>query len=212
MAGEGLVRLAGGRIEGEPADLEGPLARLKELEDEYRRRIAAQLEAGEGSVPPAEFFRWGAELAGALPEVRSLEHWDALESQRILPRLYQPIQVLDRHLTGPLAASWHEWKSRYLPAVTAVLGELRRRAASRSRAVERRIAEAVDPLLPPERRGESLSRKALWTVASTPGVSCVLVGMRQEAYVEDALAVLPWPPLAEPNAVYAAAHGLHLDD
>jgi aryl-alcohol dehydrogenase-like predicted oxidoreductase len=64
------------------------------------------------------------------------------------------------------------------------------------------VSETIDPLLPEERRRESLSRKALWTVASTPGVTCVLVGMRRADYVDDALGVLPWPPLADPPRVY----------
>ncbi len=66
------------------------------------------------------------------------------------------------------------------------------------------VARVMDPLLPEARRPESLSRKALWTVASTPGVTCVLVGMRQVSYVEDAMGIAAWPPLPDPLAVYRA--------
>jgi aryl-alcohol dehydrogenase-like predicted oxidoreductase len=59
------------------------------------------------------------------------------------------------------------------------------------------VEDVLDPLLPAERRGESLSRKALWVAASVPGVSAVLNGMRTPAYVDDALGVLAWPPLPE---------------
>jgi hypothetical protein len=64
------------------------------------------------------------------------------------------------------------------------------------------VVEAIDPLFPEERRGDTLSRKAIWTVASTRGVTCVLVGMRRPEYVKDALRVLPWPPLSDPLRVY----------
>jgi len=64
----------------------------------------------------------------------------------------------------------------------------------------------IDPALPPERRAERLSRKALWTVASTPGVSTVLVGMRRREYVADATAILSWPPLADAVQVYGRLH------
>ncbi len=84
------------------------------------------------------------------------------------------------------------------------LAELRRRAAEKSRDVSLALQAAIDPLLPPERRGETLSRKALWVVASTPGVSSVLVGMRRREYVADATAVMSWPSLADPAAVYRA--------
>jgi hypothetical protein len=51
----------------------------------------------------------------------------------------------------------------------------------------------LDPLLPENRRGEPLARKALWLAAGTPGVGAVLNGMRRPEYVEDALEVLRWP-------------------
>jgi len=136
--------------------------------------------------------------------VRGLEHWQALESQRILPRLLQVVQVLDEGLTGRIGETWQAWRSRYLPELQKLLGELRRQAALKSQQAAAGIAAAVDPLLPPERRGESLSRKALWVVASTPGVSCVLNGMRTAAYVDDALGILSWPALPDPIAVYEA--------
>ena len=47
-------------------------------------------------------------------------------------------------------------------------------------------------------------------VASTPGVSCALIGMRRPAYVEDALAVLAWPPLETTDAVYQALRAADL--
>jgi hypothetical protein len=72
------------------------------------------------------------------------------------------------------------------------------------------VSAALDPLLPVDRRGAPLSRKALWVLASTPGVSAVLVGMRRPAYVEDATAILDWPPLAEPRSVYETLSGFRL--
>lgn len=56
--------------------------------------------------------------------------------------------------------------------------------------------------VPAERRKVDLARKALWTVASTPGVTCVLNGMRMAEYVENALAVMAWPRLDGTGEVY----------
>ncbi len=69
------------------------------------------------------------------------------------------------------------------------------------------VSAAIDPALPVDRRAEPLSRKALWTLSSTPGVSCVLTGIRRAAYVDDALAILAWPPLPDPLRVLRAAAG-----
>jgi hypothetical protein len=57
------------------------------------------------------------------------------------------------------------------------------------------VSAILDPLLPEAKRKESLSRKALWVLASTPGVTCVLNGMRSPAYADDSLAVMGWEPL-----------------
>jgi len=70
------------------------------------------------------------------------------------------------------------------------------------------IIAAIDPLLPEIRRTALLSQKALWILASTPGVTSVLNGMRTSAYVEDSLAILAWPPHPDPGAIYGAIPSL----
>ena len=72
------------------------------------------------------------------------------------------------------------------------------------------VSAAIDPLLPAERRAEGLSRKALWVLASTPGVSCVLNGMRTPAYVDDSLGILAWPPFPDVIPIYQAVQALRL--
>jgi aryl-alcohol dehydrogenase-like predicted oxidoreductase len=69
---------------------------------------------------------------------------------------------------------------------------------ARQRQTRAWAGEALDPALPEARRTESLSRRALWVLASTPGLSSVLLGMRRPPHVEDAMAVLSWEPLQEP--------------
>jgi aryl-alcohol dehydrogenase-like predicted oxidoreductase len=204
LVGEGMMRLASVEPSPSAVDLDQQLARLRDLEEEYRRDIAARLRAGEGSLEPDQFFRWGSELAGAAAHVRSLEHWEQIQAQRIMPMLLPALRALDEALSGPAAGPWHDWRGRYLPALHAALEEIRRQAALRSREAAAAVERALDPRLPEERRGQSLSRKALWVVASTPGVSSALIGMRRPEYVEDALGVLAWPPLEGAETVYTA--------
>ena len=211
MAGEGMVRLAD-VPEAEPAEgsLDDRLAALASLEAEFRRDIAARLQVPEGAVPPQQFFRWSTDLKGAEAHVRGLEQWDQTETYRILPRLGQAIQALDQALTGPIADRWREWRNRYVPEMRKALAAIRARASAHSRAIAQTVSAGLDPLLPPERRAESLSRKALWVAASTPGVSSVLIGMRTPAYVDDALGILAWPPLPDANGVYEAMRDVSL--
>jgi hypothetical protein len=58
-------------------------------------------------------------------------------------------------------------------------------------------------MLPVALADESLSRIALDVVASTPGVGCVLCGMRHPAYVEDAVGVMALPAIPDVTAVGA---------
>ncbi|HEY2941373.1 MAG TPA: aldo/keto reductase [Vicinamibacteria bacterium] len=204
IAGEGMLRLASVSAGAQEIEIEAQFAVVAALEGEFRRDIASRLQTSDASVPPENLFRWSADLQGAAAHVRGLDHWQALESQRILPRLLQVVQVLDQGLTGRIGEAWQAWRSRYLPELQKLLGELRRQAALKSQEATAGIAAVLDPLLPAERREESLSRKALWVVASTPGVSCVLNGMRTAAYVDDALGILSWPPVPDPLAVYEA--------
>jgi hypothetical protein len=205
MAGEGMVRLADVPIAPTgPAALDDQLAGLGVLESEYRRDIAPRLQVPEGALPPEQFFRWSADLPAAAAQVRGLEHWSQVEAHRILPRLAQALQALDQALSGPLAEQWRGWRGRYLPALQGALATLRARSADQSRALSQAVSAVLDPLLPPERRAETLSRKALWVAGSTPGVSAVLIGMRKPAYVDDALGILAWPPLSDVTRVYEA--------
>ena len=86
------------------------------------------------------------------------------------------------------------------PLNAIVGGRLLRLAASAGRNAGE-VAAIIDPALPAARRGEPLSRKAIWVLSSTPGVGNVLVGMRRPEYVDDAMAVEAWEPLADPLAV-----------
>jgi uncharacterized protein YyaL (SSP411 family)/aryl-alcohol dehydrogenase-like predicted oxidoreductase len=204
MAGERMMRLSRVEVPEREVDLDEQLALVEDLEDEYRREIASRLRAGEGSLAPEEFFRWGRELAGAASQVESLEHWRQVQAQRVMPLLVSAVQALDQALSGSLAEPWRAWRERYLPALHTALEELGRQAALRSREAAETVERDLAPHLPSARSHESLSRKALWVVASTPGVSAALIGMREPGYVEDALAILGWPPLEQAEAVYEA--------
>jgi aryl-alcohol dehydrogenase-like predicted oxidoreductase len=208
VVGNGMLRLADAAVPETGISLEVQMGRVGQLEDEYRREIAAELQGAEGSMAPDDFFRWATHLDGAASRIGALEQWREIEEYRILPHVAQTLRVLDEGLTGPLAGRWRAWRARYVPELDRLLAGFRRQAAVRSQARSQPVTTAIEPWLPAERRGESLSRKALWVLASTPGVSCVLNGMRRPAYVDDALGILGWPPLADVRPVYDAVRAL----
>jgi hypothetical protein len=191
----GVLRLADFPLEGNPVDFDQQCRMVAALEEEYRKAIAPTLQLSGQGMAPADFFTWAVELTRVRPQIKGLEHWEQIEQQMIAPHVNQVMQALSRHLTGTAAEQWEAWRDRYMPQLLTLLRGLRREATERSRTKTASVSAALDPLLPEARRSESLSRKALWVLASTPGVTCVLNGMRSPAYADDSLAVMGWEPL-----------------
>jgi uncharacterized protein len=198
----GVLRLADFPIEGDPVDFDRQCRTVAALEEEYRTAIAPALQHSGQGMAPADFFTWAVDLTRVRPQIQGLEHWEQIEHQMIAPHVNQVMQALSRHLTGTAAEQWEAWRDRYVPQLLTLIGGLRREATERSRAKTASVSAILDPLLPETKRKESLSRKALWVLASTPGITCVLNGMRSPAYADDSLAILGWEPLAEVRRIF----------
>jgi aryl-alcohol dehydrogenase-like predicted oxidoreductase len=204
LAGRRLVRLADfpEAVSAPGNDLDRRLRSVAALEAEFRDTIAPRLRT-EGGPPPGEWFRWAEELRTLPVGAHGLEEWEQVEDQMVTPLVAQLVLALNEGLSGPVGEAWAGWRDRYLPELEGLLAALRAQAVRRSQAESDRLAAALAPHLPPARHGEPLSRKALWVLLSTPGVSAVLLGMRHPDYVADALEVLAWPPLSDVRAIYA---------
>jgi aryl-alcohol dehydrogenase-like predicted oxidoreductase len=200
----GVLRLTNFSIEGDPVDFDRQCQAVAVLEDEYRLTIAPALQHTGQGMAPADFFTWSVELTRVRPQIQGLEHWEQIEHHMIAPHVNQVMQAISRHLTGTAAEQWEAWRDRYLPQLLTLLRGLRREATERSHAKTASVSAILDPLLPESRHKESLSRKALWVLTSTPGVTCVLNGMRSPTYADDSLAIMGWEPLTEVRRVFQA--------
>jgi aryl-alcohol dehydrogenase-like predicted oxidoreductase len=167
MVDDGLVRLASVSVPEPALDLGAQLEALAALEDEYRTGVASHLQAGEGGIPLPISSAGAQELGRSLPRSRASStgaRSNRSASCRCWARPCRPWTV-----TSPAI-----WASSGTPGAPLRAGgaEGARRAAPPGRGEEPcaplRLEAVIDPLLPPERRKESLSRKALWVVASTP--------------------------------------------
>jgi hypothetical protein len=210
IIGNRMLRLADFHAEGDPIDFEAQRKIVAQLEAEWRRQLAPHIKTSSESLAASDFFRWADQLRGLPDQLEGLEHWQQIEGQMITPQVSHLVGALDNHLEGELRVTWQSWRGRYLGELLKLMAELTRQAAAKSQRQSEAISAAIDPLLPPERRDATLSRKALWVLASTPGVSSVLNGMRRPAYVEDSLGILSWPPLPAVIPIYQAAQSLRL--
>jgi uncharacterized protein len=201
IVGNRLSRLAEVETGTGESRIADHLKTLGTLRTEYREQIAPRREDTGGAAE--EFFGLIDQIAELPDQIEDLDHWRQIEQQYIIPRINHTARALGQAVAGDLPAQWQGWWGRCLPALEGLLEGLGRKAAERSLTRIASIRGSIDPAIPPERRGERLSRKALWVLASTPGVSTVLVGMRRAAYVKDAMGILAWSPLPEPLEIYS---------
>jgi aryl-alcohol dehydrogenase-like predicted oxidoreductase len=121
----------------------------------------------------------------------SYENWRQIKSGNLLPRIQGVMDFLQPY--GSQNEGLSDWITSHLAriedAFDAVASIYTEKAARRVDRI-RRVIKAADPRWAAE---GTLSQKALRAVRLTPGVSCVLVGMRREKYVADVLAELRRP-------------------
>ena len=203
-----MVRLADLPVEDTSIDLDRQLSIVDALEQEYRTSLAPTIQSTQPETAPSDYFNWAGELRRILPQIQGLEHWEQIEHHMIAPQVNQVLQLLPRQLSGTTAEQWEHWRQRYIPELLTLLRAFRREATVRSRVQTERIARTINPLLPIAHRSASLSQKMFWILSSTPGVTCVLTGMRTPTYVEDSLAVLNWTPISETRPIYEGAPAL----
>lgn len=201
FAGNRLLRLASPAIPPQGTTLEAATTTLRALEQEHRNNIAPRVDRTSADAA-GQLFQLVEQLVEMAPQVEDLVHWRQIEQQYVIPRVNYVAGAVARGIDEKQKSRWQSWWGHFSSALQDLLYDIGRQAAEKSRGPAQEIASAIDPALPPERREESLSRKALWVLGSTPGVSCVLVGMRRPSYVADAMAITDWPALDDTAAVY----------
>ncbi|MDE0145762.1 MAG: DUF255 domain-containing protein [Nitrospira sp.] len=198
----GMIRLATPRYEPVKTPFETQHQTVLALEDTFRKDFAPLIPYSGKGLEPKDFFSLADELGRLRSQIHNLEHWDQIESQMIAPRINQALQVSARHMNQDKATEWQNWQTRYVSKLLLLLKIIRQEAAKKSEQRLQSVTSTVNRFLPQEKHEEPLSRKALWCLTSTPGVTCVLNGIRTTEYVEDSLTILGWEPLPKPQPVF----------
>ena len=198
----GMTRLADPRYEQVETPFETQHQAVATLEETFQKEFAPSIPYTGKGLEPKDFFSLADELRHLRSRIHNLEHWDQIESQMIAPHISQALQAAAKHLSREQATAWKNWQNQYIPNLVILLKIVRQEAAKKSEQHLQTITAALDRFLPEEKRGEPLSRKALWSLTSTPGVTCVLNGIRTSDYVADSLTILGWEPLQNPQAIF----------
>ncbi|MCB9729219.1 MAG: aldo/keto reductase [Deltaproteobacteria bacterium] len=177
VTGGALVRLA---APGPGATTEALSAARKAL-----RRLEAALDPGGASAFP----RWSHELPGALTRLATALDFDDFRTRYADPRTEAALEAVQP--AGPRAGvAVQAWRAEYRRHYEALMGAARGVLAARDAARLEALAAPLDDALPEALRAGPLSRRALAFAATRPGVTAALCGMRREAWVDEALALL----------------------
>jgi aryl-alcohol dehydrogenase-like predicted oxidoreductase len=191
IAGRSMVRLADVDA-GQPLDPEEVEHRIREVvrsEEELRERVLAELFLTASSRDQImSQTAVGQTLLQHWRNFGSHDRWQELQAYYFVPRVQALVPFLREHADrGRSIFPWLErHQERVRAAFQALTSVYQGAAAKRSRLIRSWIA-SVDSLWA---GAKSLSQMAVRALRSTAGVSCVLVGMRREMYVEDVLAEL----------------------
>jgi uncharacterized protein len=192
MAKNRLVRLADPPQPGAPNSDEALRARVE---------VLGGLEAKLAEAAPG--------VDGPAVSALLLERWEELTYPQAFQQVFrfEVVPEAQRGLRAILDVAGGDLMptiQAYQDALNGLAEPLQARASRQDARVGEQIRAAIRPALPLALQQESLSRIALDVVASTPGVSCVLCGMRHPAYVEDAVGVMQLPPVPDVTAVAEA--------
>lgn len=167
---------------------------LVEMELDFQHTIAPHLKLDDPQTGRRvlELLAIGQVLQGHWRGFGTYYNWRDLQAQYLVPRAQGGVQFLSDRPNLPAATSL--WLDSYVDKVNEVLaavGAFYQEQTIKQAHQIRQAAAQADP----DWHTNHLSQTAVRVLRSTAGVSCVLVGMRQVAYVQDILAELGRPIL-----------------
>ncbi len=181
-----LIRLADFTAPGSPPpgseELRALLRPLAEHEQRLRRELGAEL-MGPGIA---------VSLLEMIPRLLAPAHWEQVAGPHVIRPIQSWLQSCRQQFHG--RPEWDAWLESFIPLINGALEGVHRHLQAGQQAVSDEVRVGLAQAgYPPS--GESLSRLALNVLLGLTGLSCVLVGMRRAAYVEDALGAAALEPV-----------------
>lgn len=174
-----------------PEDVSTAVDTLLKLEADFEQTVLPQLALSEEQQTfLSEALALGKMLDGRWGGFSTYQNWRDLQLKFLLPRAQNAANFLSNRENLPAEASF--WLDEYIEATNimfaAVSAFYQEQAARRASQLMEAVAKAK-----PAWTAQTLSQTAVRALRSTNGVSCVLVGMRHQDYVQDMLRGLSQP-------------------
>lgn len=177
IVGNNLVRLAD--FEGTFSELEfgKKILNLRKTEESLMTIINSnELVEIQEYLIVADFFKEN------LKNFRNIENWNDFEHYRFLPTVNYGLRVLQEKDDSELARKIY---ANYAVSLREMISEVKFFYAEIAQKRSNNLHKNLEEFFSKDKI--SLSNKAILSLRAIPSVSCVLVGMRQQKYVEDVL-------------------------
>ncbi|HEX6383651.1 MAG TPA: hypothetical protein VF177_03175, partial [Anaerolineae bacterium] len=162
-----------------------------QIESAFQHDILPQLSIdAETGRQLLEYLAVGLLLEGRWAGFGTYQNWRDVQSQFVLPRVRSALHFLSNqeNLPGEVVS----WRDRYVAALETTLAAVsafyQEQGAAKAKVIKTAAVTADGDWNAP-----TLSQTAVRALRSTDGVTTVLVGMRQQAYVEDIVTELARP-------------------
>lgn len=164
---------------------------LLKMENHFQQTLLTQIDVDEDSRNVIrECLAIGTMLEGRWGGFGTYQNWQEIRTRFILYRARTAIDYIYEQENLP--EELPIWLDNYIEAVNEALAAVTafyQERSSKEATHIKKTAVAADP----EWEAETLSQTAVRALLSTKGVTSVLVGMRQQPYVEDVLQGLEQP-------------------
>ena len=178
--------------------------RLIELEKRFDNEFKNRWPKDRSRTPISRLFSFPHYLSSALIEFHGWEHWDYEKEYRIMPQTYDGLDCLDQVMQND--ASWKEWTLDFTQTLSKFLDTITSHYESSKSSFSKDLCEKLDAINPSLKSSPTLSGKVLRILSSVPGIDCILLGMRKETYVDDAVMALKEPPIQNVADVLKNCH------
>lgn len=169
------------------------------------RDIHLALRKWRAVLQPEKSFRIGETAKRLYPKTESASDWIHLFERYLAPAAMSAVLEAEKQIDERQRDEWTSLKKRYAAAIQAMAHASVSQLNKRDAETRAPLGAALTEALGSASDGLTLSELALNAVASTPGVSVVLNGMKRSGYVAEAQKLLRQPDFAEPLAAFRAA-------
>lgn len=177
---------------------------LDSMEEDFLKEYLEVLKLSEQNSEAVQYFlKAGQVLKENWKNFTSIENFNDIKKQFLIPRVNYAFTVM---LRSPNITN--EMKTR-LDAIARQINKLVEiietiyglMANTRSRAIHKKLDKLIDESKYPKFKNLTLSQKAILLLNSVEEISCTLVGMRQNKYVDDVTGSLIMPPIARAKEI-----------